>query len=212
METSKLQKIDVSLISDHSCLESTDHCYFFGEYTGRQGFNHSEMNQLVWNFKKPMEKKGKTGWHYKGEAIKRVSELLITTDSWPKLKECMWVPIPPAYKKEDAGYDDRVIQVLQKLEEGGGLRDIREILSEKTTREQSHIGARRTISDHLSNLVVDQSLLQPKPGTIVILDDVITSGASFKAAQILIRKEFPGVPIAGIFIARNVRPEINMDF
>ncbi len=50
MEPVNLLKIDASLLQDHSCLDLTDHCYFFGEYSGKKGFNHSEMNQLIWNF------------------------------------------------------------------------------------------------------------------------------------------------------------------
>ena len=43
-------------------------------------------------------------------------------------------------------------------------------------------------------------------------DDIITSGAHFKAAQTIIQKELPGAPVIGLFIARNVRPEIDTDF
>lgn len=61
--------IDNSLLQEHSCLDVNDKCYFFGEYAGRQGYSHSDMNQIIFNFKKPMSEKGKSGWGYKGKEI-----------------------------------------------------------------------------------------------------------------------------------------------
>jgi predicted amidophosphoribosyltransferase len=45
----------------------------------------------------------------------------------------------------------------------------------------------------------------PAPRKIILFDDVLTTGASFKAAQTLLRENFPNAPIAGIFIARNIK-------
>jgi hypothetical protein len=50
-----LQQIDDSVLHDHFYLEMNDKCYFYGEYAGRQGYTFSEMNQLIFNFKKPMK-------------------------------------------------------------------------------------------------------------------------------------------------------------
>ena len=47
-------------------------------------------------------------------------------------------------------------------------------------------------------------LLSPTPKAIAIFDDVITTGASFKAAQIMIKKEYPETPVIGIFVARSL--------
>jgi predicted amidophosphoribosyltransferase len=55
---------------------------------------------------------------------------------------------------------------------------------------------------------LDESLKNPPPQAIAIFDDVITTGASFKAAQEILQKEFPKIPIIGIFIARNVILEL----
>jgi predicted amidophosphoribosyltransferase len=53
--------------------------------------------------------------------------------------------------------------------------------------------------------VLDSSLKMPAPRKIILFDDVLTTGASFKAAQTLLRENFPNAPIAGIFIARNIK-------
>lgn len=199
MATFKLQKIDDSLLQEHSCLEPTDHCYFFGEYAGRQGYGHSEMNQLIYNFKKSMDRKGQPDWHYKQDSIKQVAHLLLSTPIWPKLKTCTWVLIPPSKSKSDPQYDDRLLRVLHEIKKTEGFLDIRDMLSTRTNRNANHNpdSKRMTAKEHLDNLKLDTALLKPVPRTIVIFDDVITSGASFKAAQSVLRKHFPETPIGG---------------
>ncbi|MDI1352270.1 MAG: hypothetical protein PSV35_05800, partial [bacterium] len=63
---------------------------------------------------------------------------------------------------------------------------------------------RPTVQDHLDNLKLDNTLINPKPKAIVIFDDVITTGASFKAAKEILNTSFPKIPSIGIFIARNI--------
>lgn len=93
MEPIKLQKIDEVFLSEHSCLEPTDYCYFIGEYAGKQGFEYKnpnqaieDMNNVIHNFKKPMSKKGRPEWFHKEKAILKIAEWFMSTSSWEKLK------------------------------------------------------------------------------------------------------------------------------
>jgi hypothetical protein len=52
-----LTKIDDLTFPDHYRLDSTDECYFVGEYTARAGYSYSATNDLVHNLKKGMERK-----------------------------------------------------------------------------------------------------------------------------------------------------------
>lgn len=108
MEPIKLQKIDEIFLPEHSCLEPTDRCYFVGEYAARQGFDHKNpnqaienMNQIINNFKKLMERKGRSEWYYKEQAILKIAYWLISTTSWEKLKSATWVSMPPSKTKSD---------------------------------------------------------------------------------------------------------------
>jgi hypothetical protein len=193
VEKFTLQKIDESLQEEHLCLESTDKCYFFGEYTGRQGYS-------------PMNKKGEAGWHYKDKEVVKIAKLLMSTKGWSKLKGYTWVPMPPSKIKLDPAYDDRLLRVLSKIKETEKDLDVRELLVGKASREPAHdpnSQKRPKISDHLKNFELDQLLKTPTPKAIAIFDDVITTGASFKAAQSILQEVFPKIPIVGIFIARN---------
>lgn len=216
MDPIKLQKIDESLLSEYSCLDDSDHCYFIGEYAARQGFDHinpyhpiQNMNQVINNFKKPMERKEKNEWYFKEQAILKIAYWLISTTCWDKIKTATWVPMPPSKAKSDSMYDDRLLRVLLKMKETEASLDIRELIFSKSSRQAAHEpGATRPkVSDHKKNFEIDESKIKPRPNAIILFDDIITSGAHFTAAQNLLRNEFPTIPIIGIFVARSVRIE-----
>jgi hypothetical protein len=206
----KLQAIDGSILSEHSCLTSEDHCYFFGDYLGRQGFKVSDMNDLMQNFKKPIDRKTRPEeWKWKTRAIQVFADMILTTSIWEKAKNCTWVPMPSSKLKSDPLYDDRLMQVLQRLKEKKPSLDVRELLSIKAGREQAHSpgGARPTVDEHLTNLTFDGKQKAPAAKTIIIFDDVITTGASFKSAKTILQAEYPDASIVGIFIARSIRQD-----
>ena len=51
---------------------------------------------------------------------------------------------------------------------------------------------------------IDQTLTEPVPRLIAVVDDVLTTGAHFKAMQRILNETFPGVPLIGLFLARRV--------
>jgi hypothetical protein len=68
----KLTKVDKLTLQNltHWHLDENDECYFFGEYTARRGFNFSDTNQLIYNFKKGLEKKRNSNeWRYSYSAL-----------------------------------------------------------------------------------------------------------------------------------------------
>lgn len=209
----RLQRIDESILREHSHLEPTDYCYFLGEYASGHGFKFSEMNQVINNLKKPINRKHLPEWHFKEQAILKIAYLLMSLNSWDKLKKYTWVPIPPSKVKSDPAYDDRLFRILGKVKELEKKLDLRELLLIKTSRDAAHIpGSKRPkIQELLTDLYIDEGAAEPAPNAIVVFDDVITSGASFKAAQALLQKRYPNVPIIGVFIARNIKVQEGTD-
>ena len=55
----RLTRIDALARPDHGYLTEDDHCYFIGEYTARKGFAYSASNNLLLNFKKGMDRRGR---------------------------------------------------------------------------------------------------------------------------------------------------------
>ena len=55
---------------------------------------------------------------------------------------------------------------------------------------------------------VDVPLAHSPPGDVIcIVDDVLTTGAHFVAAQSLLKRQFPKTPVIGVFVARRIGKE-----
>ncbi len=202
----RLQRIDQLLLPDHYYLSLDDECYFYGEYTAKGGFAHSDTNRLILNFKKEMNRKGKPDWKYKADAIKEVANIFTSLTLWPQLQKFTWIPIPPSRDKNDPDHDDRLIQTLHAMKARFQSLDVRELIKIKKSRRAAHGNENRpTPQHHYVNFEIDESLAAPVPVSAIIFDDVVTTGSGFKAMKRLVSERFPGVKIIGIFIARTSR-------
>lgn len=89
--------------------------------------------------------------------------------------------------------------------------DIRELIVQETSTDPAHHSDNRPRPETLEHLyIIDKTLTEPKPQVIGLFDDVLTTGAHFKAAQSLLNNAFPGVRIIGLFIARRVPETIDV--
>ncbi len=81
--------------------------------------------------------------------------------------------------------------------------DIRELLVQRRTTSPAHLTlGRPTPADLAALYEIDDALASPPPRALGLFDDVLTTGAHFKAAQQVLLTRFPATPIAGIFLAR----------
>ena len=150
-----LTKIDELTLPDHWHLESEDDCYFIGEYTAGQGFSHSSTNQLIFNLKKSVERRGHTDWVWKERAIRQAATVLSGSLNPGFLRSATFVPVPPSRVVTDPLYDDRMTQVLQSLAPG---TDVREIVRQLESTEGAHISPDRPGPRQLyANYTIDES-------------------------------------------------------
>ena len=196
----ELRKIDELVIGEHHNLQPDDECYYFMEYTAAAGFNHSTTNDLILNFKKSPARSQLPDYHYKGRAIKRIGQifrdnLTVNTPPW------ILVPIPPSKVKANPLYDNRMTQALNYYCADQG--DIRELIYTLNDRDSLHgSNNRRSIPDLQANMAIDKTVCAQLGDHIVLFDDVLTTGASFKACKNLILQEYPNTRVIGIFVAR----------
>lgn len=200
----RLTKIDDLARPDHYYLTAEDDCYFLGEYTARKGYAFSATNQLILNFKKPVTVRGTAQWNYKERAIGDVAAAFRTTLNGEWLNTATLVPIPPSKAKTDPLYDDRLVRMLRAIRPQPAP-DTRELIVQRANMAAAHEQANRPKPDDIAaNYAIDEQLRNPAPQIIGLFDDVLTTGAHFRAASNILKTAYPAVRIIGVFVARRV--------
>jgi hypothetical protein len=199
-----LTEIDDLTRPDHYHLNPDDTCLFLGEYTARKGFSFSATNQLILNFKKSVDRRGRPEWQHKERAIREVGQAFAGAIKAAWLAGVTLVPIPPSKEKNDPLYDDRMLRMLRAIPAAQPL-DIRELLGQLQTMEAAHDADVRPGPDQIAaGYQIDENLCAPAPKIIALFDDVITTGAHFVAGRRVLQARFPQATILGFFIARRV--------
>ena len=212
----RLTKIDALTRVDHHYLREEDNCFFLGEYTARKGFAHSATNNLIMNFKKPMDRRGTAQWPHKAANIANAARALYKALNSSDLSGMTFVPVPPSKAKLDPMYDDRLMNLLQQFSaliraSNGYELDIRELVIQTSSTAAAHDGdARPSPPELVARYAVNEALLQNVRGRVVICDDVLTTGSHYRAMCNVLGTHLPGISFRGLFLARRA-PEA-MDF
>ena len=199
----RLTKVDALSLPDHTHLTPDDDCYFLGEYTSHTDFNFSETNDLISNLKKEMDKKDLPEWYFKERDMGRVSEAFrVSLEN--QLDQWTFVPIPPSKAKDDPLYDDRMTRILNGIRSRPPL-DVRELIDQTQSTEAAHTGGARLSPGEIEDLyTINEGLCTAPISQIAIVDDVLTTGAHFRAAKSILSSRFPETRVIGLFVARRV--------
>lgn len=200
----RLTKLDELHIKEHSYLDSLDECYFLGEYTARMYAQYSDTNQLIYNLKKGVERKGLDDYKYKQSAINQIANHI---SSIGNIGDWTIIPIPPSREKQDQFYDDRLVRVLAGAKEKNPAIDYRELVIQLGSYQASHLssGSRQSPSDLAGRYSIDASLVGGLKRNIIIFDDVLTAGSHFSAMKSFLSKHIAYDRIIGLFVARTTR-------
>lgn len=176
---------------------------FLGEYTARSGYAYSQTNNIIHNFKMGVEIRGNAQrWRYKERDIRVVAEAFSKAIHSAWLATATLVPIPPSKLKSDPLYDDRVLRMLRLIPAEGAL-DVRELIVQTIDRPAAHGAQCRPNPDELLQCYeINEAVARPEPSEIGVFDDVLVTGAGYKACQALLQHRFPDAEIYGFFIAR----------
>jgi hypothetical protein len=208
----RLTRIDDLTRPDHLYLDGADECFYFGDYCARQGFGYSPMNRLIYNFKKPMDRRDQPDWFYKEQAIDRAAAAFSEALPQDFCDRAVFVAMPPSKARDDAGYDDRVFRLLQRL---GALKpcNVHDLLRQDGSRDVAAHQGQRLDPDTLAGMLRVEALPgDAAPSIIGLFDDVLVTGASFKAAKAVLGATYPGVRVVGLYIARRVFPPMEENF
>jgi hypothetical protein len=200
-----LTEVDDLLRPDHPHLRRGDRCFFLREYVPREGFQGGETNSLILNLKKSPDRRGLPEWPYKERAIKQVAAELrdALSPAW-LARGMLFVPMPPSKVRGDPLFDDRMLRVAALLTYGAEAR-YAEAIRQRTSVDALHRSdERRDVVALRANFEVVRDGVDEGVERIVLIDDLLTTGAHFRAARDLLAEAFPGRPIAGVFVARRV--------
>lgn len=188
---------------DHFYLTPEHKCVYFGDYTARVGWSHSVTNKIVTNIKKPPSRRGTAEWGYKQKEIAKVGGLIRLNLRGDVLPEVTFVPVPPSKPPEHVDYDDRIMQIARAI---GGDVDVRPLLQTGQVREPAHLAEDRPGPDALKEGLVwsEGELTRPVGRQLILLDDVLVTGATFVACRDVLLERFPEAEVFGVFVARRV--------
>lgn len=199
---------------DHSYLDSGDRCLFFLEYTAREGYEFSRGNDFISNLKKSVCKRGTTGYEYKIMAIKTAGRNLAEVIG-SGADKMVCVPIPPSRHRSDNEYDDRMVQVLHEFRRQSKLQGhtplVLELVEQKDNIRASHVSTdnRPRPGELARNYKIRREerkiLIESGRKYIYVVDDLLTTGAHFKAMQkVILAEKVPDLKVMGIFLARRI--------
>lgn len=196
------QRLDINAVENPPYwLTPDDICYFVREYTPRVGYSSGidpNTNQLIMNYKKPADRRGKAEWRHKKRAI-----VSFATELSYLLSDSFTVTcIPSSKKKDDSLYDSRLEDTLILLQKKNQKILIEYPVIRAYSVESMHEGARRNPEMEKESLTWVG--FQGNPNQIIIIDDILTTGASFKAIQQIILDNNPDIEIVGVFWARAI--------
>ncbi len=205
----RLTGIDETNRDQHVYLQTGDRCFFFGEYFAGKGYQGGGTNQFMFNFKcKPSDAATNPGRKmYKERAVAAIAAGLRKAISRENVERLTFVPIPPSKVVGHADYDDRLMRALVSAFHGYDA-DIRLLLRQNGSTESDHTASGRLSPEALDALLqIDTVRLAERPlrQSIVLFDDLLTTGKHFKCCERRLRDVVPAaVPIVGVFVARRI--------
>jgi hypothetical protein len=195
----RLSRIDELTRREHYYLGDQDLCYYVGEYTGRGGRAFATMSSLIHDLLEPRNP-GKPKQEYrKDRALSRVAQWIHEGFGATSIGEATFVPLPQSGSGAPTDDDDRIYRILKRSAEG---IDIRRLIEMDGAAASGEINVRSGPDVLYGHMRVVLALTEPKPKSIFLVDDVLTTGANYIAAKKRILQLLPDVPVSGLFIAR----------
>ncbi|MBI4959083.1 MAG: hypothetical protein HY915_06280 [Desulfovibrio sp.] len=100
------------------------------------------------------------------------------------------------------------LMLAEAMREAGLVSDVVACLKRKTPLKKSATsapGERSTVFEHYDSIEVEKTLLAPSE--ILLIDDIITRGATMLGCANCLQEAFPGVPIRGFAAIRTISNE-----
>jgi hypothetical protein len=205
-EPIRLRQIDDSNRNDHTRLYADDVCYFLYEYTSGRNYSFSATNSLISNLKKKPSISSQNEIYYKNRDVTQCARSFVGSLNPEWLKQVTLVPVPGSKAIGHLDYDNRIDRMCRSMGHSVDVRNLVVQIDSTVAAHEAGSGDRVTVAELLALYHIDEALVAPPPAILGIVDDVLTAGTHFRAMHRILTERFPGVAIAGLFIARRVFP------
>jgi predicted amidophosphoribosyltransferase len=203
-------RVDES-VSLKCCPDAHQHLLlYYRTYTTGRGYSYSTTNDLISNFQKGANTSPPISGYREWAVRTFVNELGQFLSTLLDDHTFYIVPTPPSTLRSNSQHDRRVEEVAERasraiphIHVAPCVETVLEIEKSKSNTEP------RSVERIYATLNVITDQLPPdSPNTVVvILDDVLTSGAHFEAIRLKLREHLKQAQIIGVFWARAVPPD-----
>lgn len=191
-----------------------DPCYFLlNRISG--GFSASAANSLIDDFKKDPYRfrNNPTVMAYKESAIQRFA-LNLASFLLPLVTagtSITLVPMPTSKTEGDVAYDDRLVRLCERAAEAVGSVRVENVLHSRETVQASHHGGTRDVASISENILCSTPTWS-HPLCVVLVDDVLTTGAHYVACREKVAALFPDCRVfIGAFLSIHRSDSIDYD-
>lgn len=183
-------------------------CFAAREYVSGAGYS-LPTNSEVQNFKKCASRRENEGeWHYRDRAVRLFARELASLIADNAI--CVsWVP--SSIPSSDPEYSRRFEDMLQVARQTATGITVVEPIRRSSRVDSMHSGGSRSIDRAGRGLEWIGFGEAGPPQALLVVDDVVTTGASFCAYRRLLLSNAPRVQVYGAFWARTVSSDPNLD-
>ena len=199
MASGKWIKVDKVLEHRPYWIDVDNDLVFYMHEKLKGGYELSPVNQKIVNFKHKREKFGTGCWKHKIAACQEFAEDLATLDS-----DVVITAIPTSKHLDDPDFDPRFKMLFNKLRPLVSHFQIIENLIVRTETVQALHAENSSTHRNPDTIIQKLHIADNAPSELdelVLVDDVLTSGANFKACERLLKQHYPNIRVYGLFWA-----------
>ena len=208
MGNKKLHKLEYEIHGKNRPHFELHHkCWYFMEKQA-EGFSVSDANQLVYNFKKHLDKKGTAECFYRNQAVQKFISDLCTLRINPKILHNGYitaVPAPTSKVRNSTKWNDRIDLVVKGWAKCNSAIKVEYALDVICDIPSSHQGGGSRNPHEIKKYLKFNGFKDEPSEVVIIIDDVYTTGGHFKAFREFILENDERVKeVIGIFWALHV--------
>lgn len=197
------QKITDMSAANHRCLEKDDFCIYYRTKERHVYDNFTETNSILANFKKrpALCRDNPQMAMYKQRGIRTITNDVIGFFERNLGMSFLLIPAITSKATGDPEFDDRLIVVCARVSEALPNVQYADLLYNDFSVCPAHAGGTRDVGAIAAHIGVRNDFDIHRFDYVFIFDDVLTTGAHFKACQQVLEKTY-GRRAYGLFWAR----------